>query len=107
KSNAYVIFDYRGPDNFKFAGVDAGLDKVQIGERTPSGWNVLVQVNLQLEPNTDYHLRVVINGSTANIEVDGASALGYAFASLLNLGRIGIGTSNAVSRFDNVSLLVL
>ena len=40
KANSYVIYDYYGPDDFKFAGVDASRDKIQLGHRTVDGWPI-------------------------------------------------------------------
>ena len=38
KANAYVIFDYFSPTDFKFAGIDVATNKVVVGHRTPQGW---------------------------------------------------------------------
>jgi hypothetical protein len=46
KANSYVIFDYYGPTDFKFAGLNASIDKIQIGHRDESGWIVDVQANM-------------------------------------------------------------
>ena len=34
KANAYMIFDYYSPTDFKFAGLDASTNKVVMGHRT-------------------------------------------------------------------------
>jgi hypothetical protein len=34
KANSYVIFDYQNEYDFKFAGIDASRDKIQMGHRT-------------------------------------------------------------------------
>ena len=51
KSNAYVIFDYQSEYDFKFAGINVSLDKIQMGHRTPEGWVVDVQTSVQAKPN--------------------------------------------------------
>src|SRR5439155_19400398 len=38
KANAYVIFDYFSPTDFKFAGIDVSTNKYVLGHRTASGW---------------------------------------------------------------------
>ena len=38
KANAYVIFDYFSPTDFKFAGIDVSTNKIVIGHRTAAGW---------------------------------------------------------------------
>src|SRR5262249_43829582 len=47
KANAYVIFDYVSPEDFKFAGLDVSINKVVMGHRTASGWVVDVQAPVQ------------------------------------------------------------
>ena len=40
KANAYVIFDYWSANDFKFAGIDVSINKLVMGYRDASGWNV-------------------------------------------------------------------
>ena len=40
KANAYLIFDYFSPTDFKFAGIDVSINKVVMGHRDASGWQV-------------------------------------------------------------------
>lgn len=101
KSNAYIIFDYQDETNFKFAGIDVGLNKVQIGERTALGWNVLSQHNLQLLAKADHDLTLAMNGQIATIYVNGGSPVSYVFADGLNDGMLGLGTDNALAQFDD------
>jgi Ca2+-binding RTX toxin-like protein len=101
KSNSYIIFDYQSPTDFKFAGVDAGLDKVRIGHRTESGWVVDQQINLQLRDGTNYKLTLVLHGTVASVYVNGANPASFDFRSALNDGLLGLGTDGAVARFDD------
>jgi Ca2+-binding RTX toxin-like protein len=116
KSNAYMIFDYQAPDDFKFAGVNISIDKIQMGYRDASGWHVTVQTPARLKPNTDYDLLLAVNGLTATLVVDGADFFSHAFAPRidphgyshgLNEGMVGIGANNSVGRIDNVSVRIL
>ncbi len=109
KSNAYVIFDYFSPTDFKFAGLDAATNKVVLGQRTASGWNVLAQSNKQMFANRSYDMLVVVDGLNVTVTVDGGSAAtlqynprfvdGRAFG--LNKGLVGLGADNARGSFDN------
>ena len=58
QSNGFVILDYQDTTNFKFAGIDVGRDKVQIGRRASWGWQVLAEVQLQLLDNRTYEVLV-------------------------------------------------
>ena len=40
QSNAYLIFDYVSPTDFKFAGVNISTNKIEMGYRTADGWLV-------------------------------------------------------------------
>jgi len=102
KSNAYIIFDYKGPTDFKFAGVDVGIDKIQIGHYTADGWIVDSQTPRRLKAGTDYDLTLVMYGTVATIWVDGNTSLSFDFGDpLYDFGMIGLATNNAVAHFDD------
>jgi len=63
-----VIFDYFSETDFKFAGVNISVDKLQIGYRDANGWHVIDQDNAQLKPNKDYEVLVAINGTTVTVD---------------------------------------
>ena len=116
KSNAFLIFDYVSPTDFKFAGVNISLDKIQMGHRTADGWIVDVQTNIHVRSETNYNLLLALNGTTATLVVNNQSFFTYAFAPRvdadgftygLNQGMVGIGTDNAKGRIDNVAVQVL
>ncbi|MCH7645444.1 MAG: hypothetical protein IH974_11500 [Myxococcales bacterium] len=111
KSNAYLIFDYYGPTDFKFAGVNISTDKMQMGHRDAEGWHIDAQTPARLKPNRDYQVLLAINGVTATLLVDGSMLFSYAFAPRmdpdgftygLNAGFVGIGAENSFARIDNV-----
>ncbi len=108
KADAYIIFDYQSPTEFKFAGVDVGLNKLQIGQRTAGGWTYFAQANMQLSPLKDYNLRLIVNGSSVALFGDETHGVGHTFVGQdLRDGMVGLGTQNSVSRFDNVQVLAL
>ena len=41
KANAYLIFDYFSPTDFKFAGIDISTNKLVMGYRDAAGWHVV------------------------------------------------------------------
>jgi hypothetical protein len=116
KSNAYLIFDYQSPTDFKFAGVNVSIDKLQMGYRDAAGWHVEVQIPAKLKPNRAYDVLLAINGLTATLLLDGSQAFSHAFAPRidpdgfsygLNSGMVGIGAENSFARIDNVVVQVL
>lgn len=115
KSNAYLIFDYQSPNDFKFAGVNISTDKLEMGYRDASGWHVLEQTPSQLRPDKDYNLLLALNDTVATLVVDHSQVFshgfapridpfGYAFG--LNGGMVGIGANNSVARIDNVAVTI-
>jgi len=116
KSNAYVIFDYFSPTDFKFAGIDISNNKVELGHRTATDWVVDKSIaNVQLKPDTYYNLLVAVNGLVATVTIDNTQSFSYAFAprmidgvaSNLNWGYIGFGSQNSRATLDNIQVNVL
>jgi Ca2+-binding RTX toxin-like protein len=114
-ANAYIIFDYHGKSDFKFAGVDVSVNKLVMGHRDTTGWYTDVATNFQAKPDTYYNLRLMANGSAASLVIDNASVLSYAFSPRdidglscgLNCGMVGVGSNNARGSFDNVVVQVV
>jgi Ca2+-binding RTX toxin-like protein len=110
KANAYVIFDYQGQDDFKFAGINVSNDKIEMGYRDANGWHVVEQTPYQLKPNDRINLLLAVNGTTVTLRVDGSEYFTHVFAARiidgyefgLNTGMVGIGSDNARGIFDNV-----
>jgi hypothetical protein len=115
KANAYVIFDYYSPTDFKFAGINASIDKIQMGHRDETGWHVNVQTGMKIKPGRLYNLLVVVNGTNVtvianNTEVfshtfDARIIEGYAYG--INAGMIGFGSDNSRGVYDNIAVQVL
>ncbi len=114
-SNGYLIFDYQGPDDFKFAGINQKTDKIQVGHRDATGWHVDEQGNMRLRADRAYNILVAINGTSVTVRVDGTNFLHHTFDPRvvlgmpqgLNMGMIGIGANNSISRIDNFGVYVL
>ncbi|RLQ23593.1 LEPR-XLL domain-containing protein [Seongchinamella sediminis] len=112
KSNGYVIFDYQGPEDFKFAGIEVGTDKLQIGQRTADGWIIETQDNMRLKANSNHNLLVAVNGTTVTLVVDGQESLSHSFGARvidgvsvgLNYGMVGVGMNNSSTSFDNLAV---
>jgi Ca2+-binding RTX toxin-like protein len=116
KSNSYLIFDYQGPNDFKFAGVNVSTDKIEIGHRDENGWHVDVQTPSQLRPERDYNLLLAVNGTTVTLLVNNSDFMTHTFEARvdedgfsygLNSGLVGIGANNSKASIDNVKVQVL
>ena len=116
KGNAYAIFDYFGPDDFKFAGLDDASNKLVIGHRDTTGWHLDTWGSIPggVKYNTWYDLLVAVNGTQVTVRVSGVE-LTYTFGPRnidgidygLNKGLLGFGSDNSRGMFDNVQLRTL
>ena len=114
KANAYVIFDYFSPIDFKFAGINVATNKIEMGHRDAGGWVVDVQSTapVLLKPDTSYRVLVAVNGTTVTVTVDSDVAFTFTFAPRvldgvavgLNKGLVGMGSDNSRGVFDDVLL---
>ena len=117
KGNAYVVFDYFGPDDFKFAGLDDATNKLVMGYRDATGWYTVAQAAIPagVRYNVWYDMLVAVNGTTVTVLLNGASYFTYAFGPRvidgvsfgLNKGLLGVGSNNSRGRFDNVQVRIL
>jgi hypothetical protein len=115
KANSYVIFDYYSPTDFKFAGLNASIDKIQIGHRDETGWHVDVQDNMKIKPGEFYNVLVAINGTTVTVLANNTEYFTHTFAPRvidgwvygLNSGMVGFGSDNSRGVYDNIAVQVL
>ena len=117
KANAYIIFDYFSPTDFKFAGLDVALNKAVLGRRTAEGWIIDAQGVVQggVMPDLTYGLQVIVNGLWVTVLVNGVAVLSRQMsprfidgrAEGFNLGMVGVGSDNSRGTFDDVTVQVL
>ena len=116
KANAYVIFDYQSPTDFKFAGVDVGTNKLVLGHRTASSWVLDTWSSIPggVRDGTYYQMLIAINGTSVTVTIAN-KAFSYNFPPRvidgvtygLNKGLVAIGSDNSRGVFDNVTVQVL
>ena len=110
KANAFVMFDYFSPTDFKFAGLDQSTNKIVVGHRTAEGWIIDAQSAVgNIRSGVYYDIKVVVNGLVVDVFLNGAAQLTWQFAPRfidgraygLNMGLAGLGSDNARGTFDN------
>jgi len=116
-ANSYVIFDYQGEEDFKFAGIDVSTNKLVMGHRDASGWHVDKQAPVQGGVKVDkyYNVLLAVNGVNVTLLVDNKLLFthtyqprivdGVAFG--LNWGMVGVGSNNSRGAFDNIRVQIL
>src|SRR5262249_6297493 len=110
-ANAYLIFDWQGNTDFKYAGINVGNNKLEIGHRTATAWVVDNWVNAQLKPGNDYVVLLKVNGSSATLTV-GTTSVGFTYAArtdslgvkhAINDGLVGIASQGGTqAQIDDV-----
>jgi hypothetical protein len=100
-SNGLIIFDYVDANNFKYAGAFEIVDKYIIGQVVNGRATHLVQSSASLAANSNVNLSLEINGAVATLSANGSQVVTRTFKSSFT-GRVGVGTLNANTRFDNI-----
>ncbi len=103
-SNGFLIFDYQGPNNFKYAGAFVGLQQWVVGHRDATGWhNDATVSDATIAAGTDYNLQLVLQGGVASLLVNGVNEVGFTYSSAFT-GALGLGSSNSVTQFANLTV---
>ncbi len=101
-SNAFLIFDYESPTDFKFAGGYTSSDQWVVGHRSASGWKTDASATSNVEAGVDYRLTLTIqNDGDVTLYVDGVAVVAQSFNESLSDGSLGLGARNSVSHFDD------
>jgi len=103
-SNALVVFDYKSPKDFKFAGAFVGINELAIGRMTSRGYILDSIVRENLEENTQYRLEVQIDGKRVSLALDGTEKLEWGFPDELRHGKLGLLTLEDSACFKDVFL---
>jgi hypothetical protein len=102
RKNGVILFDYQGPEDFKFAQLRVAEGRVVMGRRDAGGWNVLVSTELRITEGTDETLMLEIDGSVASLRRDFLQLFQYDFGEPLNRGTIGLGSRAGQAMFDRI-----
>ncbi|QDU80996.1 FG-GAP repeat protein [Polystyrenella longa] len=103
--DGFLIFDYKSPTDFKYAGMMAGQNQWIIGHFNGGFGNRELTVDWddigrQINPDELYLLHVSIDGSEVQLRVD-TELIGTAnFDAPVNEGQLGFGNYNAKTWFD-------
>ena len=85
--------------------VQADTDEVVIGHRTNNGgWQVDSTFDTVIEAGVDYELSLSLNGTRANVKLDGNVLPGYDFSGLVVDGSFGLLSTDGMSSFDSVRI---
>ncbi len=99
------LFDYYGPNNFKFVAIDAPADKVIIGHYSATqGWVVDASTSQSIKSGSDYTLGLSLQGTLVTVSLNGSEVLGHAYSSVAVHGKVGLYVNGGMGSFDNVTV---
>jgi hypothetical protein len=97
------VFDYYGPDDFKYVTISA-TGQIVIGHRRGSRWTIDASVNKPLEAGRDHVLSLALRGTGVSLAINGVPVLGYVFNGVVLDGRFGVLAYGGVVSFDSISI---
>jgi hypothetical protein len=100
------VFDYYGPQDFKFVTVSVETGQVLIGHHTAkSGWMVdAAWSNADLKAADDYSLDVTLMGNTVSVTFNNQGVLSFAYNALVTDGQFGLLAHNGEASFDTFTV---
>ena len=81
-----VVFDYQGPNYYKYAVISPETKQVLIGHRAGNAWITDASYSLTMNSTTDYKLAVTVRGGLVNVAVNGAVVLSKLYAETVTVG---------------------
>ena len=107
--NGFIIFDYKNPNDFKYAGMFTGQNEWIIGHYQRSFSNRLAEIDWDdtgrnIEIDTYYNVKVSIDGGEATLSVDGEEIVSADFGTPLNNGPVGVAFKNGETWFNDFAI---
>jgi hypothetical protein len=98
-----LVFDYYGPNDFKFVALDPSGSRIIIGHWEPRRGYVIDQaVTKPLALNTDYVLLISLKGASVAVTLNGTYVTTWGYNGAVVDGRTGVFTQNGSVTFDDV-----
>ena len=103
-----VVFDYQGPNAFKFVTLSADGKQIVIGHQIGASLVIDATFNTTIKSGTDYQLGVTLKGSLVNVSLNGAVVLSTIYNETITQGGYGLisfkGATSGVTSFDIVEV---
>jgi Ca2+-binding RTX toxin-like protein len=100
------VFDYYGPEDYKFVAVSVETGQVVIGHSTDrTGWVVdAAWSNTDLNGKDDYSLGATLMGNTVSVTFNNMGVLSFAYNALATDGQFGLLAHNGEVSFDTFTV---
>ena len=107
--DGFIVFDYQGPNDFKYAGMFVGQNQFVIGHFQGDWSNRIAQFDLDdiggtINANQEYTVFVRVDGDTATLLVDSIERLTGTFVGGINDGSAGVAGYNSWTLFDELEI---
>ncbi|MDB4798641.1 hypothetical protein OAH36_03485, partial [Verrucomicrobia bacterium] len=103
RGDSLPVFDYYGPEDYKFVAIDETNDQVVYGHSTSkSGVTVDAVVAKPIEAGVDYNVDISLKGLTVSVEIEGQIVTGFAYNAVVVDGAIGLFANKDDATFSSV-----
>jgi len=102
--NALIVFDYKSPTDFKFAGAFVGIDNWAIGRMTERGYVFDRLVRDEIDFRTDYKVRLVIDGDDVVLKVDDMPLISHSYEEPFAEGELGLLSYEGAAEFKDLEV---
>jgi Ca2+-binding RTX toxin-like protein len=103
-----IVFDYQGPDYYKFVTLSADSKQIIIGHVTSSGTVIDKTFATKLSSGNDYKLGVNLRGGLVNVSLNGAVVMSNLYNETITCGGYGFismqGANSGQTSFDIIRL---
>src|SRR5262249_40868063 len=86
---AGLVFDYRGPTDFKFATIDANSNQLVIGHRTTVSFVADAVMSRSIPKGSDQLVGISLQNKTVKMFVGGVAGPTFTFLTTLFTGQLG------------------
>ncbi|MCA9040765.1 MAG: VCBS repeat-containing protein [Planctomycetaceae bacterium] len=107
--DGFLIFDYQGPNDFKYAGMFVGQNQWVIGHYQGNWSNRIAQYDMDdiggsINADQEYTLFVRIDGDDVEFFADGIKRVSGTFTSGIQNGTAGVASYNGWTGFDDLEI---
>ncbi|MCA9040767.1 MAG: hypothetical protein KDA65_10500, partial [Planctomycetaceae bacterium] len=107
--DGFLVFDYKGPNNFKYAGLFTGQNEWVIGHYQGNWSQRVAQFDVDdiggsINADQEYTLYLKVNGDHVDLFVDGIKRVSATFTTGIHNGSAGVAAYNAWTAFDDLQI---
>ncbi|MFN3190444.1 MAG: LamG-like jellyroll fold domain-containing protein [Aureliella sp.] len=101
--NSFFVFDYNGPDDFKYVGARVGADYWTIGE-FDGQFQDLARLPENIPAGEKIEMQITVNEGKVSLVADGEEKVKYNFLRSFGSNNVGIANQNAETAITDFSL---